>query len=34
MGCGTVQTLDQEQKQIKIQQNKDASQIIDIKKDE
>ena len=34
MGCGTVQTLDQEQKQIKIQQNKDASQIIDIKKDD
>ena len=34
MGCGTVQTLDTEQKQIKIQQNKEASQILDIKKDE
>ena len=34
MGCGTVQTLDTEQKQIKIQQNKNASQIIDIKNDE
>ena len=34
MGCGSAQTLDTEQKQIKIQQNKNASQIIELQNEE